>query len=248
MSKHQFGGTYDGRRFAALLEAAIGPDRNTSTFARVCGVNQATLSRILSAKNKGPSSQAILRAIADNACPNSGVTYELLLVANGYTQDIHSLFLPELARYSLGTANLVQCLIEAVKQKISNKRGSMWIGVAGYELRPGKIHKPSLLLTTDLLGASPDGIWLIDLIHKEEDVCNAVQRYLELYCYIHLTCPRTRPTRYSIAFFEKDDFELATQQYGQINIELPLSFILVDPVNMRVVAETPLSAIKPIID
>ena len=52
-------------------------------FANECGVNTSTISRIINMKNTTACSDEVLVAISKAADPNSGVTLEKLLAANG---------------------------------------------------------------------------------------------------------------------------------------------------------------------
>ena len=70
-------------RLAGLVEKAIGPHRNQTEFAKQIGVNPSTISRIINMKNPGASSDELILAIAAHADPESGVTEEMLMQANG---------------------------------------------------------------------------------------------------------------------------------------------------------------------
>ena len=57
--------------------------RSMNDFANECGVNTSTISRIINMKNTTACSDEVLVAISKAADPNSGVTLEKLLAANG---------------------------------------------------------------------------------------------------------------------------------------------------------------------
>ena len=59
-------------------------DRTMQEFARDCGANPSTFTRIMQKANKGASSPELLEAIAENAAAESGVTLNALAEANGY--------------------------------------------------------------------------------------------------------------------------------------------------------------------
>ena len=69
-------------RIAELTAKAKG-NRTTAAFAEVCGVNAATMSRILNAKFKKNLSDDVIAAIAVNAAYSNGKTFKELLDAHG---------------------------------------------------------------------------------------------------------------------------------------------------------------------
>ena len=73
----------DHAALAELVLKAKGPGRSLNEFAKTCGVNPSTLSRIVNQKNSGPCADALIKAIAENADADSGVTLENLLIAHG---------------------------------------------------------------------------------------------------------------------------------------------------------------------
>lgn len=66
-----------------LVSKAKGPVRSIREFAKECGVSASTLTRIINKDNKGASSQDLIRTIAKKAVPESGVTLDALMGANG---------------------------------------------------------------------------------------------------------------------------------------------------------------------
>lgn len=75
--------TPDKDRLAELVVRAKGPELSMSQFAKKCEVNPSTLSRIVNKKTTGKNSDALIFNIAENADPNSGVTFEMLISAHG---------------------------------------------------------------------------------------------------------------------------------------------------------------------
>lgn len=75
--------TPDKDRLAELVVRAKGPELSMSQFAKKCEVNPSTLSRIVNKKTTGKNSDTLIFNIAENADPNSGVTFEMLMSAHG---------------------------------------------------------------------------------------------------------------------------------------------------------------------
>lgn len=71
---------------AELILRAKGEKRSLTEFAKQCGVNASTLSRIVNQKNTGPCADSIIKQVAENADPDSGVTLEQLLAAHGLAE------------------------------------------------------------------------------------------------------------------------------------------------------------------
>ena len=86
--KNLFPGYYrkhdqDMETLADLTKRAKGDERSINEFARVCGVSPSTISRLINKKNTTPNKDSLIKAIADNAVPESGVTLDMLLQAHG---------------------------------------------------------------------------------------------------------------------------------------------------------------------
>ena len=86
--KNLFPGYYrkydqDMETLADLTKRAKGDERSINEFARVCGVSPSTISRLINKKNTTPNKDSLIKAIADNAVPEGGVTLDMLLQAHG---------------------------------------------------------------------------------------------------------------------------------------------------------------------
>lgn len=75
---------------ARLVKNAKGPSRTMKEFGNLCGVDPSTLSRIVNKKNRGPSSDDLIRSIAEHADPDSGVTLDKLMAAHGMARVLDS--------------------------------------------------------------------------------------------------------------------------------------------------------------
>lgn len=73
----------DMEALGALTKQAIGEKRSITEFAEACGLAPSTISRILKAKFTNPVSDGVIKAIAENAEPGSGVTIWNLLAVHG---------------------------------------------------------------------------------------------------------------------------------------------------------------------
>lgn len=79
---------------AKLLAGAKGEGRTMKQFATECGTSQAAFSRIIHQSYKGPLSDEMIETIAEHADPESGVSLDSLMGANGMARvlDSHTVF------------------------------------------------------------------------------------------------------------------------------------------------------------
>ena len=70
-------------KLAELLIRAKGASRSMRQFALDCGVNPSTLSRIVNMKTTGACTHELIQKVAQNSDPESGITFEILMDANG---------------------------------------------------------------------------------------------------------------------------------------------------------------------
>ena len=73
----------DKPKMAELLVRAKGAGRSMRQFALDCGVNPSTLSRIVNMKNAGACTDELIQKVVQNSDPESGITFEILMDANG---------------------------------------------------------------------------------------------------------------------------------------------------------------------
>lgn len=71
------------KALAALLVEAKGPSRSMAEYAKACGVNASTLSRILNGKITRPVSVDMLKKLFENRDPSATFTLEQFASANG---------------------------------------------------------------------------------------------------------------------------------------------------------------------
>lgn len=74
---------YNAKLLSDLLYAARGTKRTGVEFCKECGISTPTFSRYLNGHNKRPCPVEMLKKIAEHADPDSKVTYEQLIAANG---------------------------------------------------------------------------------------------------------------------------------------------------------------------
>lgn len=110
---------------ADLLDAAKGPGRTMKKFAAECGSSQPTFSRIANQSYKGPLSDEMVKAIAENADPGSGVSLDMLMGANGMARvvDSSTVFRDSRIEVEKGFVNAVLSGFEMDGRLIANETG-----------------------------------------------------------------------------------------------------------------------------
>lgn len=89
-------GEYNAKEMSRLLLDAKGDKRTAAAFCDICGISVSTFSRYANGLKKRPCPVEILEKVAAHAAPESKVTLELLLAANGSTAPAEEETAPEL--------------------------------------------------------------------------------------------------------------------------------------------------------
>lgn len=148
-------GKPDKERTADLIQKAIGNKMTMTAFANKCGTSASTLSRILNGKTSRKCSDELLEAVFRNADPDSGITFDQLMEAQGmipklrngrtrrfeqqkYEQDIEFILLDEFVRrgFRIGPAREKQIFnalnypyrpdLSIITNAIDNKSDLTW--------------------------------------------------------------------------------------------------------------------------
>lgn len=234
----------DKEKFAELLLAAKG-GRTMKDFADLCSANPSTFTRIVQKVNKGASSQELIEAIAEHADPKSGVTVEALADANGYTarQDI-GLKIDELLR---GPANAERLVRDVVTQALIDRGQEVRMGHIRYNFGKRMQLRPDALIMTSAFGKQ-DEIWFVDslVINTERHTpgslaATARQRAFDRisrFAFISMSSVDLfRPTRFTLAVFDKAVFAAIVEEFEETNVPADISIMLIDVVNSTIADE-----------
>lgn len=233
--------------FAELLDKARG-NRTMKKFAEDCDVNPSTFSRIYNKANKGASSEELIRIIAENAAPESGVTLDDLMEANGYLPD--------------GSRMAARVLQEKTEQECVTILTQSLKKIPGLEF----YREPAQFKIGKSMSIRPDamadnvwldekyGVWLFDVFtpisvlanspgkfddrHFSFTVARRVQerlgRYLASFC---MQDEETRIARISMVLCDEQIYSLVLDHFGKYKTDDSISFILLDIDNMHVEEE-----------
>lgn len=247
-TKYIRGKQVDKERLAYYIGLAKGIGRTMKQFAEECDVNPSTLSRIANKKLVGGSSEALMLAIFEHADPNSGLTLDALMDANGMVPAgsvrVNEYRFQEQAVTDLITSEITRRVSAAV-YPCRQLRLSRTMG-----------YTPDIVFESESFGGN--GIWAFDVVHmrsmgfrrdgKDRDEEDVKQRNtimnrrrffdrLSRYATIGYFHPEEVPNRFSFIVLDKDFFDDIIAEYGNQKFQGDVSLVLADLNNLKVVDE-----------
>lgn len=227
----------DKQALAALLNRARG-DRTLKEFAGLCHVNPSTLTRIVKQTNRGSSTLELIEAIADNAAPESGVTLDALLNANGYTR-IYSV-----SSTPAYTSHVEAMARNAILNGLLLRNAEVHLENTKYRISKSMSFQPDIQIRTDLFG-DDRRIWVLEVlppfIRTQADLSSrggegwtarvkqkALQTISRFSLFGAQASEEQTPARYSIVTTEKQAFNLLVEEFHDTLVPVALSLILVD--------------------
>lgn len=258
-------GKADLEMLSQLVLQAKG-SRSMNDFANACEVNTSTISRIINMKNTTACSDEVLVAISKAADPSSGVTLEQLLAANGMvklvpagTEDafvtpMQILFgLAEKAEENEGVS---QKLLQGAKRYLSEDRllersreslqNSFLLNGYSVELLPyERLNWPrnrqfmgDFAIRTNALQDEGIDTWLFDCKSYTTGIGRGtIGKMNRLFGMAYMDSPRKYGIKVSIVVDHAIMLAQARDYYAGYTIQDYFSFILIDPVDRRVIDE-----------
>lgn len=232
----------DKDRLADLVIAARG-NRTSQQFAIDCGVNPSTLTRILNKQNKGSSKDDLIYAIAENAAPESGVTLDELMHANGMTKQEHGVM------YSRVMNKLEETVEQILFRELLERGASIRRGNIRYNVSKTLSVSPDILLLTDALKeitGEAEGVWFMEVMaptlrsradkgnYKEDRhrLFNARQRAFQKmsrYSFASMSSIDIfRPAKFSLILTEKETYDDLVEEFKEMNVPTNISLIYLD--------------------
>lgn len=227
----------DKQALAALLNRAKG-DRSLKEFAGLCGVNPSTLTRIMQQTNRGSSTLELIEAIAANATLESGVTFDALLNANGYTRIYSASSMPAY------TSHVEAMARNAILNGLLLRNAEVHLENTRCQISKSMGFQPDIQIRTDLFGEERR-VWVLEVlppfIRTQSDLSSrdgkdwaarAKQKALQTISRLSLfgvqASEEQTSTRYSIVTTEKQVFNLLVEEFYDMFVPVTLSLILVD--------------------
>lgn len=127
-------------------------------FAAECGANQSTFSRIANQVFIGSSSDKLIRAIAEHADPESGVTLDALMAANGMAKVVDSATVCRISemeiekRFNYAIIHELDKLGDFAEQ----------VDMMGFRVGTTFKYRPDIVIKSSLIDGSSD-LWAFDL-------------------------------------------------------------------------------------
>ncbi len=225
----------DQETLAELTIKAKG-GRSLSKFARECGVNPSTLSRLVNQKNSGPCADTLIKAIADNAESDSGVTLDMLLEAHGLASVIVR------GAENAGSAKMIRQVADQVRDEAFGREvGDIIINSLirkGYTVRleQGNRHGNfDISIETDALHDIGVGTWLFEI--KTGIYSSGIRSLDKLFQKLYFNSLYDEGKAVSLVIADRQAFEVIRKKYRGIEIYDYVSVILVDRINRWVADE-----------
>jgi len=232
----------DKDRLAELVVAARGK-RTSQQFAIECGVNPSTLTRILNKQNKGSSKDDLIYAIAEHAAPESGVTLDELMHANGMTKQEHGVM------YGRVMNKLEETVEQILFRELLERGASIRRGNIRYNVSKTLSISPDILLLTDALKEVADeeeSVWLMEVMppalrsradkgqypDDRHRIFNTRQRAFQKmsrYSFASMgSIEIFRPAKFSLITTEKEIYDDLVEEFKEMNVPTNISIIYLD--------------------
>lgn len=239
--KNEYIGLSDPNRkeLALLLKKAKGGGRSMRQFAEECGVNQSTFSRMANQVFIGASSEKVLRAIAEHADPESEVTLDALMAANGMAKIVNSATVSRISGMEIEKRFRFVLMHELKEAGDSAER------VDNMEFCTGMTFscEPDIIVRSKLLESSND-LWAFDLLLQQQpsdgeknDRNNTTRIYGRrildrmgriLPMFFNEEQGSKKIGKYSFVVIDRECFSYIKAEFTNYYVPFDMSFILFD--------------------
>ena len=217
-------GEYDSQRMSELLRAAKGRRRTGAQFCQESGISTPTFSRFLNQHNVRPCTKEFLRKVADHADPDSGVTFEMLLEANGGTESLNDDTVARLSNLEITGLITTKLLMQQFCCQQSAERDNIDV--------LGLTYQPTLSLQTDALDGK--NLKIYDFIfwnQYSKSVSTEADRMIRQLLIINSAINFNYIVfdRLSFVFTNSTLFQNIINRIKDLKLEISVTLILVDP-------------------
>lgn len=234
-----------------LTILAKGEKRSINSFAKDCGVSPSTISRLINQKNNTPNTDLLIKAIAENADPQSGVTLDILL-------DAHGLGKVKFDTYENATSKQKIFAKSAELDKSGYKQTGTLVGDIARDLVINALQSNSWIVKTssdrDLIYKSTELRFMADFV-LETDALKAfgISKWaFDVYAGQHrpimqklswiFGCCYVNPLidqgiKMSLILTNREEFESAIRRLSTIQIHDMISIILINMEQMTIEQE-----------
>lgn len=232
---------------ARCTELAKG-NRSLREFAEVCETTGATLSRIINQQVSAPIGDRLLMSIAENAAEGSGVTLDVMLVANGLQpirlNDAAGEIDWEKTIQSSSTINIrkdeavsEQIARDILQNELLNRGYSLKLEMEPviYEQKKDFRYTADFGFKTNALKDIGLDTWCFDVMSNW--TVHSRHRMHTLFSACYLGNPTGNRKKLSLVVLNKEAFERLKEQYAGIVIRDYISIIYIDPAQRKVIEE-----------
>lgn len=214
---------YDKKLMSTLLAAAKGPKRTGAKFCEESGISTPTFSRHLNMRNVRPCTKEFLRKVADHADPDSGVTFEKLLAANGGIESFNEEINRTLSDIEILALLSTPIIFNHYQCERAIDRDNIDI--------LGLTYHPSLSIRTNALDGKSLKIWDIFTWeqYSKSDVIEAdrlIRQLLTIISAVHLKLLELE--RLSFVFFRSILYKTIIKRVKNLSLDMCVSFILIN--------------------
>lgn len=251
----------DWDKLIELIEQAKGADRSMRDFAGLCEKSPATFTRIIKKSYKKPLEKSFICKIYENAAPQSGVTLEDLVRANGYAPeddytisdiekvkekintgygDCRDILLKEIGRrkvnfmaYTMGTS------FQAGNDSVIEKMEAFETGISELTVRVEGFSVPyrvfrSCLIPKHYLFKYEDG----ELDYSDKDILEfMINRMANIFLLDAWKGHVPQEYAFSIVFRQEKAFDVFAKYIAELPLNHTMTAVLIDPETKSVVKE-----------
>lgn len=222
---------FDSKLISSLLLAAKGPRRTSADFCKECDISTPTFSRYINGKNKRPCPVEILKKVAAHADPDSNVTYEKLIAANG-----------ECEVYAFGSKAelLPNEYIGIIAGTLLHKHYKCQYpdNITSTDII-GLHFSPSWSILTDAVMEATQKVWSFIFWKELADITTEAERFsrqlLMMIAVIHLNYASF--DKLTFAFTNTELYEEIIRRINSLTIDSWISLLLIDPVTKKITSE-----------
>lgn len=233
-------GEYNATKMSRLLLDAKGENRTAAEFCDICGIGVSTFSRYANGLKKRSCPVELLEKVAAHAAPESKVTLELLLAANGTEVPAEEVTTPEL--------NLNEVIGILTTTLLMNQYQCQYPD----DVKPvdimGLPYSPSWTINTTAIDGHSLKKWDFILWKVYTDPSSETDRFIRqllmILGIVHLGCVKL--DKLSFVFSSTSLYEKVLERTKNIKLDFCLSLLLIDPAAKQISREDYIASTKGI--
>lgn len=224
-------GEHNPELLSSLMLKAKGPHRTGVVFCEECGISAPTFSRFVNMHNKRPCPIDMLEKIAAHADPNSNVTLEQLLEANGKVQTEEPIIAPAIAPNVFMGAISIALISNGYDCQYSESLAPVPV--------LGLTYTPSCAVYTNAIDGYSKKRWDFFFWKQQADISSETKRFIRQLLMIlgGLHISTITFDKLSFVFSSSQLYKAVIAQTKDLILDTPVSFLLIDTANQRITAQ-----------